>query len=155
MTDVNLLDRMKELKGPSREMDGEIDAILFGGRAAHTFTEDNGGARLRKSYDPGTVFLNLDPNHNGGHVLCSHHRKAPAYTASIDAAIALVEKMLPPAWVRLDEWFMGEDKPAVAAILPKPTPNVTFSAKAATLPIALLIALLTALESGKTEGGGE
>lgn len=105
MADLSqLIERVENLTGPDREIDAEIDAALFGGRAAHTFSEDCGGARLRKSYGAGTVFLNGDPNDNGGHVLTRHHRMADGYTASLDAAIALTERVLPGAKISL---FIG------------------------------------------------
>lgn len=70
-------------------------------------------------------------------------------TASVDAVITLAKRVCDPAWIRIDEWYMGEDKPAVAAILPKPTPNETYGGKGANQAIALLIALLRAKEASK------
>ncbi len=71
--------------------------------------------------------------------------------ASVDAAIALAKRVCDPAWIRIDEWYMGEEKPAVAAILLKPTPNETFGGKGANQSIALLIALLRAKEASNAE----
>lgn len=91
-----LIERVRGLSGPSREADAEIDAVLFGGRASHDFTEMSAGARLRRSYGAGTVFLSHNPCDNGGNVLLRHYRKAAEHTASIDAAVALCERVLPP-----------------------------------------------------------
>lgn len=77
------------------------------------------------------------------------HGPIPKLTASVDAAIALARRVCDPAWIRIDEWYMGEAKPAVAAILPKPTPNETYGGKGANQAIALCIALLRAKEASK------
>lgn len=90
-----LRDRVAAATGPDRELDAEIDAALFGGRASHTFTEGTPAANLRRSYDLGTVFDHSDPLTNGGHVLSKQTRHSTKITASIDAALALVERELP------------------------------------------------------------
>lgn len=72
------------------------------------------------------------------------------YTGSIDAAVALVARLKPFSWIRLDHW-PDEAKGAVAAILPKPTPNSVMGAKASTLPLAVLLSLFRALRDAQRE----
>ena len=141
-----LRQRVREAEGPDREIDAEIEAALFGGRASHTFTEDSDGARLRKSYGPGAVFDHIDPETNGGHVLLGMTREASPFTTSVDASLALVEKVL-PGWTpcnmgqndnktwhaELREGYLTSYNKAVYCI------------KAANLPLAIIDALLTAL----------
>ena len=84
----------------NREIDGLIGALIYGGRAAHEFTEDHPGARLRKSYGEGTVFFNADPTILAlekvvGHVLIQHYTVMPLLTASLDAITALIEREFP------------------------------------------------------------
>ena len=144
---AGLIERVEKLTGPDREVDAEIDAALLGGRASHTFTEDCGGAKLRKSYGPGTVFLNPDPNDNGGHVLISHHRKAAVYTASLDAAIALVERCLPGWSGDVDIGHPIADSGKVGARLFPPEPGwKNYAGESKNSAIALLLALLRAMQ---------
>lgn len=77
--------------------------------------------------------------------ICNVVHYPPAYTTSIDAALALVEFVLPPHWVRLDLWADGERR-ASAAITPKPAPNFTIGATGYTLPLAICTALLKSLQ---------
>jgi hypothetical protein len=142
MTD--LIATLEGLTGPSREVDAEIDALLFGGRPSHDFTEECGSARLRKSYGAGTVFLNADPNDNGGHVLLRHYRTAGNYTASLDAATALVKRVL-PEW----EWSVGSRYDDIREPWGKVRyePLKSVMEFGATPAIALLIALLRAKEA--------
>lgn len=86
--------RVEEATGPDRELDAEIEAALHGGRASHTFTDDDAASRLRRSYSAGTVFDHADPMTNGGNVLNSMVRRVPDVTGSIDAAMALVPEGL-------------------------------------------------------------
>jgi hypothetical protein len=71
----------------------------------------------------------------------------PPYTASLDAALALVEEKLPCQWVRLDYWTDINIERPRASILPKGELIHGFAAHGATLPLALLLALLRALQS--------
>ncbi len=93
MTD--LIDRLSKLEGTDRE----VDAIIECEAGDEVFW----GHRLGKN--KGTVVAYFDrPNGDIGH---STH-KAPRYTASVDAAIALAERVL-PGWKRqLFEDFNGK-----------------------------------------------
>jgi hypothetical protein len=73
----------------------------------------------------------------------------PAYTASIDAALSLVEKMLPD-WGRCLYWNNCQGHTARLednANAYTGSTGADFEARGATAPIALLIALLRALEA--------
>lgn len=122
---MTLLDRLKELKGPSREVDAEIARLICW---SPTGVIPAGGA---PSYWYSDGF------------------GLPTYTASIDAAVALVEKMLPGA-------FREMTGPRRYLNIPTPVPakfrsEILHDAGSAVAwhdhePIALLIALLTALD---------
>ena len=142
-----LRERVEGASGPSRELDGEIDAALFGGRAAHTFNENTSGARLRKSYGAGTVFDHTDPQTNGGYVLSTMHREAEPLTSSIDAALALVERMLPGAEYEITTLY------GVAAVTIF-TPFTAYGRREdGDVRLAILCALLRALEAKDTGRG--
>ena len=136
-----LRQRVREAEGPDREIDAEIEAALFGGRASHTFTEDSDGARLRKSYGPGAVFDHIDPETNGGHVLLGMTREASPFTTSVDASLALVEKMLPENYPKLYKTAAS----AWRCHLGFGNRRTGATGIGQTLPLAILDALLTAL----------
>jgi hypothetical protein len=66
---------------------------------------------------------------------------APYYTDSIDAAVALCERVLQPQWIRTDIW-RGQD--ASVGLLPNESPGDVTGARAPTLPLALCAAILRA-----------
>lgn len=157
---ADLLAKLATATEPNRWLDAEIDAALFGGRASHDFaTEPGGGARLRASYDPGTVFLNPDPNDNGGHVLTSHHRRSAAVTASIDASLALVDRLCGVDDTSLCySYDLGWHASAHAGMaftadlhlaVGDPAEMQSAHGQGATLPLAILAALLSALSQGE------
>lgn len=122
----SLLSRVRAARGPDRELDARIDAALFGGRAARDFTGD-------------------DP--------------APCYTASIDDAVALVERAL-PGWrfrsmeeagaVRLEGATNGDW--LVVLWECRRAGGGTRKQVGKTLPLAILAALLSALEQKESAG---
>ncbi len=70
-----------------------------------------------------------------------------AYTASIDAALALVERMLPGWYWRIDRPLSGPSA-ELAEFADGPQPSSlkrAFMADAPTVPLAILVALLKAL----------
>lgn len=91
----SLRERVLAATGPDRELDAEIDAALFGGRASHTFTGQPTAELARRSYSPGTVFRHADPTFNGGVILLDETRLAAPVTGSLDAAVALCERIFP------------------------------------------------------------
>lgn len=123
MSDIaELLERVKKAEGPSALLDGELYATIGG--APHTTT--SGGRTI-------PFIAKGDP------------REYPAYTASIDAALALVERKLPGAsWsVRTAmEGGYAADVPFVQLKDMHPLPVL-----ARTAPLAILAALLTALHN--------
>lgn len=165
----NLITRLSKLDAPDREVDAEIVFDLLA-TPVGKHKEDDGPigyidltdqpswnlglrfpgkdkawfAATRKQIKGETLLIERD----NAYVLMNSIR-VPELTASVDAAIALAKRACDPAWIRLDEWYMGEDKPAVAAILPKPTPNDTYGGKGANPAIAICIALLRAKEASK------
>ena len=91
---MTLLEKLEAATEGNRELDAEIHAHFLGGRPSHDFTEGTPAANLRKSYDKGTVFDHTDPETNAGNVLTSMTAKSEPVTTSIDAALALVERVL-------------------------------------------------------------
>lgn len=119
-----LLDRVSEARGGDREIDHLVhDALVepIGNRIYNTKA-------------------------NGGQFICADVT-APEYTASIDAALALVEKKLPGwAW-KLDRAF-GEPPYIVAVVASRPIDvTAAHAGEAPTAPLAILSALLRALIS--------
>jgi len=116
---VEIIERLEKLAGPSREMDAAI-AKAFG--EPHGYRED---VHLEsRSY---TVI----------------EEQAKRYTASLDAAIALVERCLPGWDWKVQTW----DDQFAADLEPHETSETGFLATGTTPAIALLIALLRALEA--------
>lgn len=143
MTRAEIIDRLEKAGVPDRELDAAImrhvgDAPHEGPRPLQDWKyEGSGRWHLSEFNQP----------HPGYTIL------APAYTASLDAAIALVEKML-PGW----RWTVFGPHPDFTerfahADLWKRDPSVMItepvSEKAATPALALLLALFRAMESGK------
>jgi hypothetical protein len=138
----DLIERLQTLTGPSREIDAEIEALFFGGRASHTFTDDNSACRLRRSYGAGSVFQHEDPWFNGGNILSQHHRKSAEVTGSIDAAVAMAKRVLPGWSVTIDI----SDAPSATLWTPEKTAaEEHYQVPAPTAAIAICIAVLAVL----------
>lgn len=114
---MSLIDRLSKLDGPDREVDAEI-SIHFGAK----------------------------PNMKLGHELLGNYRVVPntfpAYTASVDAAIALAERVLPGANVLIG-WGQTKETKPWARIGVTPSHDATCF----NLAIALCIAILRAKEA--------
>ncbi|RUM98979.1 hypothetical protein EET67_04885 [Pseudaminobacter arsenicus] len=131
----DLIAKLEKLDGPSREVDAEIATCV-----------DRYVTRPNKGWPDKIDYGRLEAD---GLVTWPGHgfdQLVPAYTARLDAALALVERVLPRMW-RSIEWA-GTSKP------PSEWPVVEFGigdfkgkAQAKTAPIALLIALLKAKEA--------
>jgi hypothetical protein len=84
MTDLNtLIERVRGLEGPDREVDAEIDVVVFGGETVWTptrYTNEQFPASRRPS-----------KHHVGGF----ENEHVPTYTASLDAVVSLIERELP------------------------------------------------------------
>lgn len=113
----DLIAKLEALDGPSREVDLEI-AIATGAVPDEV-----------AKYGP--------------HLRRIEMRRVDPYTASLDAAIALVERVL-PGWTLMLDDRMG---PSAKLLPPNQISSAEDRTKAATLPIALLIALLRAKEA--------
>ena len=159
---MTILDRLRSADIGSRELDAEIMFDLFakpvgerkdGGPVGYLWPEDNPswnfGLRFpdstkeqiltnRKHVDGETLIIERD----GANVLMNSIR-IPELTASIDAALALVERMLP-------EWqiYIGIMREANGGCVAQVAPNQDATmVKGKTAPLAILTALFTALEA--------
>lgn len=151
-----LLSRIEQASGPDREIDAYIDVLLFGGETVWkqaNYTMEMYPASRRAS-----------KNHIGG--FANEH--VPLYTASLDATVALVERMLPGCEICLtdvhpDFLRPGEPKHLVELMCglkwvkydayPEPKYETTGSGKANSRPLALLTALFRALSAREAKDG--
>lgn len=84
---AELIARVEGLKGPDREVDAHVAVAIYGGARI-----DDGGKY------PGWWFTDL-----------TEHLKAPRYTASIDAVVALIERELPGWWWKCGTCCVSDD----------------------------------------------
>lgn len=122
-----LIERLEKADGPDRELDGSIHNRLFGTEYVRS---------------PRSVTGFLTSSENNG---CP---TVPAYTASIDAAVALAERVLPGSLYRIEKLGDGSGLPtskrgwATAGL-----PGEQEQAYAATPALAICIATLRALSA--------
>lgn len=116
---MTLIDRLSKLDGPDREVDAEIDRA-FG------LNVDVGALT-----GPWTDYPKPD-----------HYRETSRYTASVDAAIALAERVLPGV-------LWGRDGSGTMYVLQKASEHLVYEARHTVTAIALCIALLRAKEAGE------
>ena len=121
---MQLIDRLKAATGPDRE----LDCLIFCETAQSPFT----------SYYPDCVLASL-----GGFAARLEISDIDHYTASIDAALALVERMLPVHRFALYTNGGGNGPCCLVAIGDEP---IVANVHAPTLPLAILTALFTALQ---------
>lgn len=130
----DLLERVKAATGPDRELDAEIEVAARWLEAARIGIKPEYRAPWRANR-AGMV--------GDGHI----DYLAPTFTASLDAALALVERVLPVCG-----WAVGKSPSGIGwARCIKPY-QAEFYCEAPTSPLALLTALLTAKIE---EGAGE
>jgi hypothetical protein len=141
---AELLAKVKAATGPDREIDGALSAALRVGKNLPDWALRWGG-EWRPTIQ-GSVVL-IEDNGNIG-----PHYSSPEYTASIDAALALVGRVL-PGWcwlIRNDDkdgfmanlfesWDFSEDAPRWPRYAP-------------TAPLAICKSLLSILIAQKAEG---
>lgn len=121
-----LLTRVQKATGPDREIDGDI-AEMFDAAPSHLPRVTGVGRSWLWA-----EFVEPDSWETWG---------APEYTASIDAALALVERVL-PGW----KWQINKGE-GCGLILPGSTITTRVHwGKGANTPLAILAALLTALQ---------
>lgn len=127
----DLVDRLRAATGPDRELDAEIAKALEG---------------VEIQWRQANYTMDLHPvqrypstNHIGGYGI----GPVPYYTASVDAALSLVERCLPG-----QQWMLDKQPENFECVL---WDGVTMKAKAneaaPTLPLAILTALLTAMQA--------
>ena len=130
MTDQSLITRLREAEGASRELDKQIWQLLVPDvtrRTSHV-------AHHSKPYD-------IDETRDASGRLII----VPSYTASLDAALALVAETVKPIRVSVHDHIGG----ASAEIVLDAEREFTGNTLAASPAIALLIAILRA--QGETE----
>lgn len=132
MADLSeLLERVKAATGPDRELDCEI-AIAVDGYFTLPPRWDGGPIGYGYVDADGTL---IHPGHGGDQLV-------KRYTASIDAALALVERCL-PEW-----WWLREDGHSIRLVGPDNGDCYPSSVgKHHLVPFAILSALLSALQS--------
>lgn len=124
-----LLERVKAATGPDRELDGDIAEALG--------INPKGSFRMRSSPDKAAFGIGAYSSW-----------KPDPLTASIDAALALVERVL-PGWT-YNFGNVGEDDCGWACLTQPEGDCTDFGASAPTIPLAILAALLQALTSERT-----
>jgi hypothetical protein len=138
MTRAELIDHLKAAEGPSRELDAEIAEIC--------------GIRVERNH--WTQYTQEWAPYIYDWMGC-HKHPLPDFTSSIDAALALVEQCL-PGW-ELGFYKMRTGHTKVEIRRWQDIPPYRYAGvgpiEAPTPPIALLIALLTALTA--KENGDE
>lgn len=129
MTKAELLQRIEAASGPDRVLDGDV---------WHALTAKPGDVWVNDFADG--VYHLQDPRDTIA------YEAPPDLTASIDAAIALVERLLPGRQItmRIDE----KDGPRPHSVI-----AATWFAQCNTLPLAILAALLRALIAKEAEHG--
>ena len=126
----SLLQRVEAATGADRELDGDLFWSLF--VVPSGLGKEVGGSRLVNLLGP-----------NGDAWRHWIHVDWPPYTASVDAALALVEKVLPGAWFMMETFGYTEDRRAGAELSAEGIEHTRHEAK--TIPLAIVAALLTAL----------
>ncbi len=144
----DLITRLSTLDAPDREVDAEIAVLFSGDPDAVVIASEEGSIFTHK---PGWYATGDDRSHN-----------APAYTASVDAAIALAERIFPGCDIETSDVhadFRGPQEPRHIADLssdlvwekyegyPEPVYRVRGTGQSNIRAIALLIALLRAKEA--------
>lgn len=137
-----LIERLEKLEGPDREIDAEINGLSHGGRV-HLVDLEDGVVVWEKPIDGMWVRRILKLS------------RVPRYTASLDAAVALVERVL-PGWSGVVDF--GTESPIRRADLYSPVKEMgedeygnpveirdDAGGEGSTPAIALLIAALRAL----------
>lgn len=119
-----LVERVRGLKGPDREVDGDI-ALAFGMPPNHLTRREDGCLWYQ--------FVEPDDFDTW---------EAPPFTGSVDAALALVERVQP--WVQVNMHTFGPVPVAEASLGSR---SKAKPVEAATLPAAILLALLLSLQS--------
>jgi len=143
---AGLIERVEKATGPDREIDVLLRAILVDHR--EVFERDTWvlGRNRRPPHDE-CVLGRIDPGRVARNFSPAYHKpEQPAYTASIDAALALVERLLPGIF-----WVIGQGKTnsvekLFGCQLLFGTEEIIGSGESDHAPLAILLALLKALQ---------
>lgn len=160
----DLLERVKSASGPDRQLDCRLMCLVEGWRFIR-LSDGNDFAPAYRDVEPGPqhqgrggrvlkgtmLYFNPQPGPDANHYQQWTSGFTP-YTASVDAALALVERLL-PGWI-VDE--MGHDCVGTPGAMKIIGWTVELSdggrvnlhqGQAPTAPLAILAALLTALQA--------
>jgi len=127
---MTILNRLRSAESGSRELDGDI-ALALG-------QVDAEAVNWTRREDGWLWYRFVEPDD-------FDTWEAPPYTTSIDAALALVERMLPDALYDLHKHYGGQ---WAASVLRENHKRPYFEANSA--PLAILTALFSALEAKDT-----
>lgn len=144
---VDLLVRVEAASGADRELDGDLWWVLDHASAQHYF--NTGALGLPREY-PATLPIPAGLGRAGVQAM------APKFTVSLDAALALVERVLPSAHVSLYSIGAPWSRWQARVVTEHDGDELVtwFDAVAATPARALLVAMLNALLS-KAPGAGQ
>jgi len=142
-----LIERVEAATGPDRELDARIAAATG---MPMLFCDFDAGSYHGDCKSPGCGKpLGLSDERRSYPNRWEDDERLPAFTASLDAITALIGRVLPGCWQRHDVWPSTE-RPAQASLTPLTTEGYCYGATAPTLPLALCLALLRALEARST-----
>lgn len=144
MTPSDIISRLEKATGPYRELNRQIAKHFGWFRVEPRFSRNKNGGWIAPEDFTGT-YADGSPILDGLHGT-TIHGDVPNFTASLDATIALVEKVLPGARIDITKRYDGDGYACVWG------PNGNRSSNAATPAIALLLALFRALPSEKDNG---
>lgn len=132
---ASLLERVRSATGPDREIDGRIE-VHFRIHPWGPFHWINRSPEVNFASYEGDVWLS-----GGAGKFPGSGWQSKPYTSSIDAALALVERLMPGASVNM----LQVAKSCNAAVFPEGA-GMMPTQVAPTLPLAILAALLTSLK---------
>lgn len=147
-----LIEKLEAAEGPSRELDAEVAVALagwewHGGGEPREFQRFAGHWKKPGEEGYGTLEGQLCKCAESG------NSEPPPYTSSLDAAVALVERLLPGAWRETSgpRAYLNIPKAVPnywrATVQPWGPKNANTAGWGATEPLAILAALLKALEA--------
>lgn len=143
MSEIDMLiERVKGLSGPDREVDGLIFGWLHNTEPCGTFMcgFDEEKFQFRHPDDP------KEGRYRAWYV---KGVDLPSYTGSIDAAVALVERVLPGAWYLLGKGKIRAGEPLYGVQIMFGSDEVIGEGEHdASLALAATLALLKAIQAG-------
>lgn len=140
-----LIDRLSKLDAPDREVDAEIWLIELQSAESDPFGGYGLAEDWRYEYEAEEDGSVIQYARNGQLMHKIDRRSSPAFTASVDAAIALAARVLPESVAR--RLIVFNSSPAKAGFDGTPESGKLFYFEAATPAIAACIALLRAKEA--------